>query len=168
MINKDTNETGLTQNQVSYLQAAIKGGDGLIELGALAKGLGKRKGNLIRKLEDSFPADWLLKMSTQNQIISGKGRTQTVSTYMLDVDTAVALAMSYNPQLGVNVSKLLRAAMQALETVKEQAEAIGATEIVETVEAFRIDSRQWLTHHSTDTEKETRRTSFRVLSRKRL
>lgn len=28
MINKDTNETSLTQNQVAYLQSAIKGGDG--------------------------------------------------------------------------------------------------------------------------------------------
>ncbi|ODL85352.1 hypothetical protein AK961_05650 [Serratia marcescens] len=147
----------------------MKGGDGLIELGALAKGLGKRKGNLIRKLEDSFPVDWLLKMRNRSIIPNGgNGAYREVETYMLDIDTAVALAMSYDLQLGVNVSKLLRAAMQALETVKEQAEAIGVTEIVETVEAFRIDSRQWLTHHSTDTEKETRRTSLRVLSRKRL
>ncbi|WP_420283208.1 hypothetical protein [Serratia liquefaciens] len=158
--------TNLSMNQVAYLQAALKVGDGLIELGSLAKGLGKRKGNLIRKLEDSFPADWLLKMRTQNQVISGKGRAQVVSTYMLDIDTAVALAMSYNLELGVNISKLLRAAMHALEVVKAQAEAIGATEIVETVESFKLDSKQWLTHHSDDTEKETRRTSLRVLSRR--
>ncbi|EEV6158441.1 hypothetical protein EJP50_24390 [Escherichia coli] len=53
-------------------------GGGLIELGELAKGLGKQKGNVVRKLESMFPEDWLFKLKTQTLVISGKGETRTL------------------------------------------------------------------------------------------
>lgn len=47
----------LTTNQAAYLTRAMTTGGGLIELGELAKGLGKQKGNVVRKLESMFPEE---------------------------------------------------------------------------------------------------------------
>ncbi|MHC1902693.1 hypothetical protein LC177_16165 [Escherichia coli] len=52
----------LSSNQIAYLNRAMTDGKGLIEIGELARGLGKQKGNVIRKLESNFPPEQLFKM----------------------------------------------------------------------------------------------------------
>lgn len=54
----------LSSNQIAYLNRAMTDGKGLIEIGELARGLGKQKGNIIRKLESNFPPEQLFKMKT--------------------------------------------------------------------------------------------------------
>ena len=44
----------LTTMQAAYLTRAMTTGGGLIELGELAKGLGKQKAHVVRKLEANF------------------------------------------------------------------------------------------------------------------
>lgn len=83
----------LTTNQAAYLTRAMTTGGGLIELGELAKGLGKQKGNVVRKLESMFPNEHLFKLKSSYLQSVGNGGNhknvaQTVKTYMLDYKTA--------------------------------------------------------------------------------
>lgn len=57
-------------------------------LGALAKGLGKQKGHVIRKLEGSFSQEHISNLESSYLQTIGNGATREVLTYMLDVDTA--------------------------------------------------------------------------------
>ncbi|WP_240472539.1 hypothetical protein [Pectobacterium brasiliense] len=52
----------LSGNQITFLRRAMADGKGLIEIGELAMGLGKQKGNVIRKLEGMFPAEYLFNL----------------------------------------------------------------------------------------------------------
>lgn len=54
----------LSANQIAYLSRAMSDGKGLIEIGELARGLGKQKGNVIKKLERIFSEERLLKLKT--------------------------------------------------------------------------------------------------------
>ena len=60
----------------------------------LAKGLGKQKAHVVRKLEANFDKERLSKMETHLTVMGGnhKNVAQTVKTYMLDYKTAGALA----------------------------------------------------------------------------
>lgn len=106
----------LTTMQAAYLTRAMTTGGGLIELGELAKGLGKQKAHVVRKLEANFDKERLSKMETHLTVMGGnhKNVAQTVKTYMLDYKTAGALAMSYDLQLGVEVLTLLEEAVQTI------------------------------------------------------
>jgi len=52
----------LSVNQIAYLNRAMTDGEGLIEIGELAKGLGKQKGHIVKKLQKSFDDTELSKM----------------------------------------------------------------------------------------------------------
>lgn len=63
----------LSANQIAYLNRAMSDGNGLIEIGELARGLGKRPDNVKRKLERIFPEDHLLNLRKRYKAPIGKG-----------------------------------------------------------------------------------------------
>ncbi|WP_431646761.1 hypothetical protein [Escherichia coli] len=63
----------LSANQIAYLNRAMSDGNGLIEIGELARGLGKRPDNVKRKLERIFPEDHLLNLRKRYKASIGKG-----------------------------------------------------------------------------------------------
>ncbi len=97
----------LSANQIAYLNRAMSDGNGLIEIGELARGLGKRPDNVKRKLERIFPEDHLLNLRKRYKASIGKGASREIETYMLDYKTAGALAMSYDGMLGIEVLTIL-------------------------------------------------------------
>ncbi|HGW6118435.1 hypothetical protein ACUNEK_05550 [Serratia sp. IR-2025] len=78
-INKHKHDSKLSVNQIAYLNRAMTDGKGLIEIGELARGLGKQKGHVIRKLEKSFDAHELSKMERSDismTYLNGKQATE--------------------------------------------------------------------------------------------
>ncbi|EGB9135746.1 hypothetical protein H8O99_000151 [Escherichia coli] len=65
----------LTTMQAAYLTRAMTTGGGLIELGELAKGLGKQKGHVVRKLESNFDPSLLSKMESKEIQVTGLSRS---------------------------------------------------------------------------------------------
>ncbi|EHD2908041.1 hypothetical protein NO793_003724 [Escherichia coli] len=156
----------LTTNQAAYLTRAMTTGGGLIELGELAKGLGKQKGNVVRKLESMFPEDWLFKLKTQTLVISGKGREQYVQTYMLDYKTAGALAMSYDGMLGIEVLTLLEEAVQTIGAMTKAVQEGDTQAALAASLSFSESFRKRVEYLPTDSENETRSKVLKRLSRK--
>ncbi|MDU3159735.1 MAG: hypothetical protein E7B34_29565, partial [Hafnia alvei] len=73
--------TILSSNQIAYLNRAMTDGKGLIEIGELARGLGKQKGNVIRKLEGMFPESYLFNLKKYKEVSIGvHGQTRKVET----------------------------------------------------------------------------------------
>lgn len=156
----------LNEMQSGYLVNAITKGEGLIELGELAAGLGKQKGNVTRKLETNFDADALLKMKSGYIQRGGKGASREVSTYMLDYKTAAALAMSYDLQLGIEVLTLLEEAVQTIGDMTKAVQAGDTQEALRVSLSFAEKQRSRLTYSPDDSENETQSKALKRLSRR--
>ena len=151
----------LSSNQIAYLNRAMTDGKGLIEIGELARGLGKQKGNIIRKLESNFPPEQLFKMKNRSVIPNGgNGATREVETYMLDYKTAGALAMSYDLRLGIEVLTILE---DSLKTIQEMTLAAANAAV-----SFRERHRERLEFRPGASENEDRSVALRRLGRKGL
>ncbi|HAM5109534.1 TPA: hypothetical protein RO351_002209 [Escherichia coli] len=111
----------LSANQIAYLNRAMSDGNGLIEIGELARGLGKRPDNVKRKLERIFPEDHLLNLRKRYKASIGKGASREIETYMLDYKTAGALAMSYDGMLGIEVLTILEDSLSTIQAMTIQA-----------------------------------------------
>ncbi len=158
----------LTTMQAAYLTRAITTGGGLIELGELAKGLGKQKAHVVRKLEANFDKERLSKMETHLTVMGGnhKNVAQTVKTYMLDYKTAGALAMSYDLQLGVEVITLLEESVQTIGAMTKAVQAGDTQAALEASLSFSERMRNRLEYTSGETENETRSVALKRLGRK--
>lgn len=150
-------QSKLSTNQVAFLTRALKEGGGNIELGELAKVLGKQKGNVLRKFESSFPEEHLFKMKNCNK---------NVKTYMLDPVTAGALAMSYDPMLGMEVLIILQGAIAEMK--KAHGLLLSGQEelAIETLSSFLANLDKKLMHSDSDSENETRCKALGQLRRK--
>lgn len=150
-------QSKLSTNQVAFLTRALKEGGGNIELGELAKALGKQKGNVLRKFESSFPEEHLFKM---------KSCSKNVKTYMLDPVTAGALAMSYDPMLGMEVLIILQGAIAEMK--KAHGLLLSGQEelAIETLSSFLANLDKKLMHSDSDSENETRCKALGQLRRK--
>ncbi|AVQ88161.1 hypothetical protein C7R88_13250 [Plesiomonas shigelloides] len=159
----------LSSNQIAYLNRAMTDGKGLIEIGELARGLGKQKGNVIRKLESNFPPEQLFKMKNRLVIPNGgNGAKREVETYMLDYRTAGALAMSYDLRLGIEVLTILE---DSLKTIQEMALAAAKDDtsgVRKAVVSFRERHRERLEFRPGASENEDRSVALRRLGRKGL
>ena len=155
----------LSSNQIAYLNRAMSDGEGLIEIGELARGLGKRPDNVKRKLEGMFPEDWLLKLRTQKVITSGKGRIQTIETYMLDHKTAGALAMSYDGMLGIEVLTILEDSLKTIQEMTIEAAKDNSAGVLKAAASFRERHRGRLEYRPDASENETRSTALKRLGR---
>lgn len=156
----------LTTMQAAYLTRAMTTGGGLIELGELAKGLGKQKGNVVRKLESMFPNEHLFNLKSSYLQSVGNGGNREVSTYMLDYKTAGALAMSYDGMLGIEVLTILE---EALQTIGAMTKAVQEGDTKVALEASLSFSESWrkrVEYLPTDSENTTRSKALKRLSRK--
>ncbi|EPR0416837.1 hypothetical protein ACUZIQ_002843 [Enterobacter hormaechei] len=158
----------LTTMQAAYLTRAMTTGGGLIELGELAKGLGKQKAHVVRKLEANFDKERLSKMETHLTVMGGnhKNVAQTVKTYMLDYKTAGALAMSYDLQLGVEVLTLLEDAVQTIGAMTKAVQEGDTQAALEASLSFSESFRKRVEYLPTDSENATRSKALKRLSRK--
>ncbi|WP_210511754.1 hypothetical protein [Pantoea ananatis] len=159
----------LSSGQIAYLNRAVTDGEGLIEIGELAKGLGKQKGNIIRKLENSFDDDQLFKMKTC-LTIKGNGQKmgQEVTTYMLDYKTAGALAMSYDLQLGIEVLTILEDSLKTIEAMTIEAAKGNTAGVLREAASFSERYRARLEYRPGASENEDRSTALKRLGRKGL
>lgn len=156
----------LNSSQVGFLKASMSGQDGLIEIGALAKILGKQKGNVIRKLEAQLPADALFKMRSGYLQQGGKNSVRENVTYHLDPKTAGALVMSYDMMLGIEVLTILQGALAELK--KAQGLLLSGQEelALESITSYLDNVNASLTFSEKDTENETRDKALGQLRRK--
>jgi len=156
----------LSSNQIAYLNRAMTDGEGLIEIGELARGLGKQKGNVTRKLEGMFPEDWLFKLKTQKVITSGKGRAQEIETYMLDYKTAGALAMSYDGMLGIEVLTILEDSLKTITAMTIEAAKGNTAGVLREAASFSERYRARLDYRPGASENEDRGVALRRLKRR--
>lgn len=156
----------LTTNQAAYLTRAMTTGGGLIELGELAKGLGKQKGNVVRKLESMFPDEHLFKLKSSYLQSVGNGGNREVSTYMLDYKTAGALAMSYDGMLGIEVLTILEEALQTIGAMTKAVQEGDTQAALEASLSFSESFRKRVEYLPTDSENATRSKALKRLSRK--
>ncbi|WP_409075725.1 hypothetical protein ACF2G4_06600 [Pantoea sp. C3] len=157
----------LSANQIAYLNRAMTDGEGLIEIGELARGLGKQKGHVIRKLEKSFDESLLSKMESKDIQLTGFGKRE-VKTYMLDYKTAGAIAMSYDLQLGLEVLNILEDSLNTIQVMTFEAAKGNTAEALRVSAEFAERHRARLEYRSDATEKEDRSTALRRLGRKGL
>ncbi|EIE9181616.1 hypothetical protein LEZ72_002904 [Escherichia coli] len=156
----------LTPSQTSYLTRAMTTGGGLIELGELAKGLGKQKHHVAAKLKSSFGEEQVAKMETCLTVYgNGQKSGQTVSTYMLDYKTAAALAMSYDLQLGVEVLTILEDAVKTISGMTEALQSGDTKSALEASQSFSERMRWSLEYLPSDSENETRSKALKRLNR---
>lgn len=157
----------LTTNQAAYLTRAMTTGGGLIELGELAKGLGKRKDNVVRKLEANFDKEHLLKMRTCSTVYgNGQKSGQVIETYMLDHKTAAALAMSYDLQLGIEVLTILEEALQTIGAMTKAVQEGDSQAALQASLSFSERMRSRTEYLESDSENGTRSKALKRLSRK--
>lgn len=161
----------LSANQIAYLSRAMSDGKGLIEIGELARGLGKQKGNVIRKLEGMFPEDWLFKLKTSTistTYLNGKQVEREVTTYMLDYKTAGALAMSYDGMLGIEVLTILEDSLSTIQAMTIEAAKDNSAGVLKAAAGFRERYRERLEFRPGASENEDRSVALRRLGRKGL
>ncbi|EIM3524772.1 TPA: hypothetical protein RG707_004624 [Serratia liquefaciens] len=158
--------TILSSNQIAYLNRAMTDGKGLIEIGELARGLGKQKGNVIRKLEGMFPESYLFNLKNRLVIPNGgNGATREVETYMLDHKTAGALAMSYDGMLGIEVLSILEDSLKTIQDMTIEAAKDNSAGVLKAAASFRERHRGRLEYRPDASENEDRSTALKRLGR---
>ncbi|HIA3357367.1 TPA: hypothetical protein ACWP47_004265 [Escherichia coli] len=156
----------LTTNQAAYLTRAMTTGGGLIELGELAKGLGKQKHHVAAKLKSSFGEEQVAKMETCLTVYgNGQKSGQTISTYMLNHKTAAALAMSYDLQLGIEVLTILEEALQTIGAMTKAVQEGDTQAALEASLSFAERMRSRTEYLESDSENATRSKALKRLNR---
>ncbi|EIX9776482.1 TPA: hypothetical protein ACGB05_001411 [Klebsiella aerogenes] len=159
----------LSANQIAYLSRAMSDGKGLIEIGELARGLGKQKGNVIKKLERIFSEERLLKLKNRSLVPNGgNGAMREVSTYMLDYKTAGALAMSYDGELGIEVLTILEDSLSTIQAITIEAAKDNSAGVLKAAAGFRERYRERLAFRPGASENEDRSIALKRLGRKDL
>lgn len=159
----------LSANQIAYLNRAMSDGKGLIEIGELARGLGKQKGNVIKKLERIFSEERLLKLKNRSLVPNGgNGAMREVSTYMLDYKTAGALAMSYDGMLGIEVLTILEDSLSTIQAMTIEAAKDNSAGVLKAAAGFRERYRERLEFRPGASENEDRSVALKRLGRKGL
>ena len=157
----------LSVNQIAYLNRAMTDGKGLIEIGELARGLGKRKGNVITKLERIFSEERLLNLRNRTLISNGgNGAMREVETYMLDYKTAGALAMSYDGELGIEVLTILEDSLKTITAMTIEAAKGNTAGVLREAASFSERYRARLDYRPGASENEDRSTALKRLGRK--
>lgn len=147
---------------------AMSDGKGLIEIGELARGLGKRPDNVKRKLERIFPEDHLLNLRKRYKASIGKGASREIETYMLDYKTAGALAMSYDGMLGIEVLTILEDSLSTIQAMTIEAAKDNSAGVLKAAAGFRERYRERLEFRPGASENEDRSVALKRLGRKGL
>ncbi|MRS14219.1 hypothetical protein GJV06_04860 [Enterobacteriaceae bacterium RIT691] len=163
------NNKQLSTNQIAYLHRAMSDGKGLIEIGELARGLGKRPDNVKRKLERIFPGEHVLKLRTcLNVKGNGQKLGQTITTYMLDYKTAGALAMSYDGMLGIEVLTILEDSLNTIQAMTIEAAKDNSYGVLKAAAGFSERYRARLDYRPCASENEDRSVALKRLGRRGL
>ncbi|QWL69731.1 hypothetical protein HQ397_05975 [Aeromonas hydrophila] len=113
---------------LSDILSTIRFNQGHMPTHELAMMLGKRHSDLIRKLESQGVLIRKLRsIVCETQVGRKGGGIQTYDSYLLNDEQAVALAMSYDMQLGMMVYRGFKAALEVVDAVNagEAQEAIA-------------------------------------------
>ena len=86
----------MNTNRYAFIISNIKTNGGFITSDALARILGKRHDNVIRKLTKEIGTERLLKMRSRKNVFGGNGAKQEQAIYLLPDDVAVPLAATYD------------------------------------------------------------------------
>jgi len=158
----------INSGKMAVILTALTEGKGTMTLDQFCTAFGKQKGHVKKKLESQFSREQLSKMETCRTITVNNGAVQTVKTYALNKHMIIALAVSYDLMLGLEVSKLLEAALCTIATVDKAAEAGDITAITRAVREFQEKSIARITHSETHSEREARSVSLNILKRRSL
>ncbi len=156
----------INSGKLAVILTALTEGKGTMTLEQFCNAFGKQKGHVKAKLGKQFTREHLSKIEKCLTVDIGNGAQRTVTTYHLDRHTIVALAMSYDLMLGLEVSKLLEAALCTIATVDKAAEAGDIKAIARAVREFQEKSLALITHSETHSERETRSVSLNILKRR--
>lgn len=147
----------MNNNQVAVITKNVSANDGRLDVGLLAVLLGKTKGNVIRKIENTFPNELLIKMKSKVSQPVGFGVREN-KTLLLDKYQAVAVAAMYDPMISIGLLKALEAAIAGLNEVTE-ANTLGEAKSVAERVIGDIKSYQGCGYLSSD----ERHTAFKNL-----
>lgn len=139
----------MNNNQVAVITKNVTANDGRLDVGLLAVLLGKRKDNVIRKIENTFPKDALLKMRDDKHSQQPNGGFKRDKTLLLDKYQAVAVAAMYDPMISIGLLQALEAAIAGLSAVTE-ANTLGEAKSVAERVIGDIRSYQGCGHLSSD------------------
>lgn len=102
---------------LSDILSTIRFNQGHMPTHELAMMLGKQHSNLLRKLESQGMLLLKLKSYKIETSKGNRGGIQTYDSYLLNDEQAVALAMSYDVQLGMMVYRGFKAALEVVDAV---------------------------------------------------
>lgn len=131
--------------KLSDILSTIKLNQGHMPTHELAMMLDKRHDNLLRKLESQGVQVLNLRSYKIETSKGNRGGIQTYDSYLLNERQAVALAMSYNMQLGMMVWDAFKSALEVvdavnagedLETISKKAEEAAYDALVGSVATF--------------------------------
>lgn len=131
----------MTPLTIASIQTIIANNNGTLSTSDLAKMLGKAHQHLCDKLKAQLGEEQLTKFVTKE--IFFKGRYQTIkderTVYLLPEAEAMALAMSYDMNLGMQVYQAFKAYEQALQLITVTGSIEDAVSIAKTVLEIAID-----------------------------
>ncbi|NWA64168.1 hypothetical protein HX773_25090 [Pantoea sp. B9002] len=139
----------MNNNQVAVITKNVTANDGRLDVGLLAVLLGKRKDNVIRKIENTFPKDALLKMRDDKHSQQPNGGFKRDKTLLLDKYQAVAVAAMYDPMISIGLLQALESALSGLNAVTNAA-TLGEAKAAAEVAMNNIKSYQGCGHLSSD------------------
>ncbi|WP_429142554.1 hypothetical protein [Aeromonas veronii] len=103
---------------IKDIQNVIAENNGFIPSHVLADIIGREHRNLTAKLKQEFSAEQLLNFSTRSEeYVSGNNAIKTRSVYLLPEREAMALSMSYDVMIGMQVYEAYQAYRDALNAV---------------------------------------------------
>ncbi|ELM3723923.1 hypothetical protein RYR28_002720 [Edwardsiella piscicida] len=143
-----------TNIKLSDILGTIKVNGGYLPTHELAIMLGKRHDNLIRKLE-SQGVQLLNLRGCKVESKRNNGGIQVYTSYLLNDEQAVALAMSYDMQLGVLVYRSFKSALEVVDAVNrgEAPELIAEEAEEATFQALFESAKQFVCLSATANKK---------------
>ncbi len=102
---------------IKNIQNVIAENNGFIPSHVLADIIGRRHDNLVSKMTTQFPDEQLLNLRNSLKSIPYGDNGQTRSVYLLPEREAMALAMSYDVMIGMQVYEAYQAYREALNAV---------------------------------------------------
>ena len=103
---------------IKNIQNVIAENNGFIPSHVLAEIIGREHRNLTAKMKQQFTPEQLLKISSRSEdYVSGNNAVKTRTVYLLPEREAMALAMSYDVMIGMQVYEAYQAYREALNAV---------------------------------------------------
>ncbi|KFA99230.1 hypothetical protein [Vibrio sp. ER1A] len=122
---------------ISQIISVIEQNNGVIPSNALAIIIGKQHGNLVTKMKSNFDESLLLKIKSSEFYEKHQNAKGIRDIYLLPEKEAMAMAMSYSVELGMQVYEAYQQYKQAIEKVLQAETIEEATEAAIEVYTYR-------------------------------